>query len=52
LKLRKINLNYIIGGIYRHPNNSIQEFHKSLYSVLNRISMQKCPRITVEYVDT
>ena len=36
---------YIIGGIYRHPNQSIRDFMSNLEHVLNAISDQKLPCI-------
>ena len=36
---------YIIGGIYRHPNQSISDFMSNLEHVLNTILAQKLPCI-------
>jgi len=43
IEICKNETKYIIGGIYRHPNNSIAEFQKSLDDVLHRISAQNSP---------
>ena len=43
LEIIKNNRHYIIGGIYRHPNQLISEFHTEFESVLNIISSQKTP---------
>ena len=37
LKVKKCQQEFIIGGIYRHPTGSIEEFSKKLDSVLGKI---------------
>ena len=36
-------MKYIVGGIYRHPNQSIRDFISSMEPVLNEITEQKLP---------
>ena len=43
LEITKNHKKYIIGGIYRHPNQQIDNFKLSLETVLNKISTQRCP---------
>jgi exonuclease III len=43
LEIVKNNKHYIIGGIYRHPNQNISIFRDSFDPVLNRLSSQKYP---------
>ena len=43
LEIIKNHKKYIIGGIYRHPGQQIDNFKSGLESVLARISAQRCP---------
>ena len=38
---------YIVGGIYRHPNQSISNFTSAMEPVLNKIAEQKSPCLIV-----
>ena len=41
IEVAKNNKKYIIGGVYRHPNQNITEFKLSIDSILSKISQQK-----------
>jgi len=41
IKIKKCDVIYIVGGIYRHPNQKIVEFTSALDTVLCEISSQK-----------
>jgi len=41
IKIKKCGVTYIVGGIYRHPNQNIAEFTSALDTVLSEISSQK-----------
>ena len=43
LEISKNKIKYIIGGIYRHPNQKIQEFSDLLEINLSKISKDKSP---------
>ena len=45
LEIRKNKTKYILGGIYRHPNQSIDLFADTLQMILNKISSSKSPCI-------
>src|ERR1051325_12255119 len=45
LEISKNKIKYIIGGIYRHPNQKIQEFSDLLEINLSKISKDKSPCI-------
>jgi len=41
LEINKCNKKYIIGGIYRHPNQNITDFRSMMEATLSKISLQK-----------
>ena len=43
LEITKNHKKYVIGGIYRHPNQQIDNFKSSLEAVLNKISTRRYP---------
>jgi len=43
IEVLKNKTNYIFGGIYRHPNTFVVEFHKAIEVSLGKISCQQCP---------
>ena len=43
LEISKNKTKYIVGGIYRHPNQNIQEFSDLIEPTLNKISKGKLP---------
>ena len=43
LEITKNKKKYIIGGVYRHPNQQVVEFRNSIEIVLNKLAGQKHP---------
>ena len=43
IEVLKNKTKYIIGGIYRHPDTFVVEFHKAIEVSLVKISCQQCP---------
>ena len=49
--MEKDNNKYVIGGIYRHPGQGIEEFSVELEKCLSAISSQSCPCIIAGYIN-
>jgi len=45
IELETQNKKYIVGGIYRHPNQSIEEFQNNLDVTLQKINLRKIPAV-------
>jgi endonuclease/exonuclease/phosphatase (EEP) superfamily protein YafD len=45
VEINKNQQKYVIGGIYRHPNQNITEFRETMETVLNKLSCQNIPCI-------